>query len=51
MTPWEMRESYLDSILTDSEIKKLKENKLYQRYTYGEIPIDDIYTYLKDQGI
>ena len=51
MTPWEARESYLESILSKKEIETLTANGMYQRYTYGEIPIDEIYAQLREQGV
>lgn len=51
MTPWEARESYLDSILTKDQIEVLKQNGLLQRYIYGEISIEDIYAQLREEGI
>ena len=51
MTPYESREAFLDSVLSDTELKFLKTNGLYQRYVYGEIDIETIYQQLRDQGI
>lgn len=51
MTPWEMRESYIDSILSEKEVEALKENKMYQRYVFGEISIDEVYANIRDSGV
>lgn len=51
MTPSESREHYLESVFSMDEVIYLESIGLAQRYTQGEISIDDIYIHLKDQGI
>lgn len=50
-TPYESREHYLDSVFSMDEVIYLESIGLAQRYTAGEISIDDIYAQLKEQGI
>lgn len=51
MTPEESRCNYLSSVFSVDEVIYLESIGLAQRYTQGEISIDDIYTQLKEQGI
>lgn len=51
MTPEESRSNYLDSVFSMDEVIYLQSIGLAQRYTQGEISIDDIYVQLKEQGI
>lgn len=51
MSPEESRSNYLDSVFSMDEVIYLESIGLAQRYTRGEISIDDIYTQLKEQGI
>jgi hypothetical protein len=51
MTPEESRSNYLDSVFSMDEVIYLESIGLAQRYTRGEISIDDIYVQLKEQGI
>jgi hypothetical protein len=41
----------MDSILTESQKKKLYEQGLYQRYTDGKVPVEEVYRQLRDQGL
>jgi hypothetical protein len=51
MTPEESRTHYLESVFSMDEVIYLESIGLAQRYTQGEISIDDIYVQLKEQGI
>lgn len=51
MTPKESREHYLESVFSMDEVIYLESIGLAQRYTEGEISIDDVYVQLKEQGI
>lgn len=51
MTPQESREHYLETVFSMDEVLYLEQIGLAQRYTQGEISIDDIYAQLKDQGV
>lgn len=51
MTPSESREIFLDTILPQKDIDRLKKQGLYEQYVVGKISVDDIYRQLKDQGI
>lgn len=51
MTPSESREIFLDAILPQKDIDRLKKQGLYEQYVVGTISVDDIYRQLKDQGV
>lgn len=51
MTPYESRETFIDSMFSSKELEALKQNGVYQRYVYGEISIDEICKQMKDQGV
>lgn len=51
MTPQESREHYLESVFSMDEVLYLTQIGLAQKYTSGDISIDDIYAQLKEQGI
>ena len=51
MTPSESREIFLDTILPQKDIDRLKKQGLYEQYVIGKISVDDIYRQLKDQGV
>lgn len=51
MSPEESRSTYLDSVFSMDEVIYLESIGLAQRYTAGEVSIDDIYAQLKEQGI
>lgn len=51
MTPSESREIFLDTLLSQKDIDRLKEQGLYDLYVTGKISVETIYKQLKDQGI
>jgi hypothetical protein len=51
MTPEESRSNYLDTVFSMDEVLYLERLGLAQRYTRGEISIDDIYKELREEGI
>ena len=51
MSPEESRSNYLDSVFSMDEVIYLESIGLAQKYTAGELSIDDIYIQLKEQGI
>jgi hypothetical protein len=51
MTPQESREIFIESIMPDKDIVRLKDNGLYQQYVEGKISVEDIYVEVRDQGI
>lgn len=50
MTPQESRANFIESLFSLDEILYLKRIGLYDHYVNGDISINTIYTYLKDQG-
>ena len=51
MTPSESREIFLDTLLPEKDINRLKKQGLYERYVLGKISVDEIYRELREQGI
>ena len=51
MTPSESREIFLDTLLPEKDIDRLKKQGLYEMYIKGEIPVETIYKQIKDQGL
>ncbi len=51
MTPEESRTQYLESVFSMDEVIYLERIGLAQRYTQGEISINDVYKVLKEGGI
>jgi len=51
MTPKESRKIFMDSILTESQKKHLNDQGLYQKYTDGKVPVEEVYRQLRDQGL
>lgn len=51
MTPSESREIFLDTILPQKDIDRLKRQGLYEQFVVGKISVNEIYRQIKDQGI
>jgi len=51
MTPEESRSHYLDSVFSMDEVLYLEKLGLAQRYTQGEISINEVYKQLREEGI
>jgi len=51
MTPQESREIFIESILSETQVKNLQDRGLYWKYTEGRISVEDIYREIRDQGI
>lgn len=50
MTPQESREGFIDGILSEDELKLVKELGLYGDYVEGSISINTIFRQLRDQA-
>jgi len=51
MTPTESREIFIDTLLPQKDIDRLKKQGLYHRYVVGEVSVEEIYKQLRDQGV
>jgi len=51
MKPFESREIFIDTILPQKDIDRLKRQGLYELYVSGKVSVDEIYRQVKDQGI
>jgi len=51
MTPAESKEIFLDTLLPQKDIDRLKKQGLYEQFVVGKISVNEIYRQFKDQGI